>query len=58
MAKGQGQKVNRAGLASTFGASLPTIDVWIRAGCPHERSGAGRGSEYSFWTGEVMRWLQ
>ncbi len=58
MAKGQGQRVNRAQLAAFVGASLPTVDAWVRQGCPHEKSGVGRGSEYGFWTGEVLRWLQ
>lgn len=57
MAKGRGQKVNRHQLAGIFGASLPTIDAWVKAGCPFDQRG-GRGVEWQFDTADVSRWLQ
>lgn len=55
--KGKGQIVTRTGLADVFGVSLPTIDGWIRAGCPFEKRG-GRGVEWAFDTAAVSRWLR
>lgn len=55
--KGKGQAVTRSGLADVFGVSLPTVDGWIRAGCPFEKRG-GRGVEWAFDTAAVSRWLR
>jgi phage terminase Nu1 subunit (DNA packaging protein) len=57
MAKGKGQKVNRKQLADVFGVSLPTIDAWLRAGCPFEQKGAA-GKEWIFDTADVSRWRE
>lgn len=57
MAKGQGQKVNRKQLADVFGVSLPTVDAWVRQGCPSDQQG-GRGREWVFDTADVMRWRE
>lgn len=57
MAKGAGQKVNRKQLAAVFGISLPTVDAWLRAGCPFDQRGAS-GKEWIFDTAEVMRWRE
>ena len=57
MAKGNGKKVNRAELAETFGISLPTVDAWVRAGCPFDQRG-GTGKSWSFDTADVNRWRE
>lgn len=57
MAKGKGQKVNRKQLADVFGISLPTVDAWLKAGCPYDQRG-GHGKEYVFDTADVMRWRE
>ena len=38
--KSKGQVVNRADLANINGVSLPTIDDWVRRGCPVMQRGA------------------
>lgn len=57
MARGQGQKVNRSQLADVFGISLPTVDAWVRAGCPYLVKG-GSGKEWAFDTADVARWRE
>lgn len=57
MAKGKGQKVNRKQLADVFGISLPTVDAWLKAGCPFDQRG-GSGKEYVFDTADVARWRE
>jgi phage terminase Nu1 subunit (DNA packaging protein) len=52
---GAGQIVNRAGLADVFGVSLPTIDDWVRRGCPVVTRGR-RGVSWEFNTADVRRW--
>ncbi|MGF7175858.1 terminase small subunit [Azospirillum doebereinerae] len=51
-----GSRVNRAELADVFGVSLPTIDSWVRDGCPFAEKGA-KGREWAFETANVHRWL-
>lgn len=51
-----GRSVNRAELAELFGVSLPTVDSWLRDGCPYAVQGA-KGREWGFETGTVHRWL-
>jgi len=58
MANGNGQKVNRAGLAAVYGVSLPTVDAWVRAGCPFDQRGAGKGKAWIFDTADVGRWRE
>ncbi|MBS0346642.1 MAG: DUF1441 family protein [Proteobacteria bacterium] len=36
---GAARETNKAGLAEFFGVSLPTIDAWIRKGCPAVQRG-------------------
>lgn len=50
-------KVNRAGLAECFGVSLPTVDAWVRKGCPFDRKGA-RGVDWQFDTAAVANWRE
>jgi len=57
MSRGQGQKVNRKQLADVFGISLPTVDAWVRSGCPYDQKGE-RGREWIFDTADVMRWRE
>lgn len=58
MAKGRGQKVNRTQLGAVFGKSLPTIDQWVRDGCPYDQKGSGKGRPWIFDTADVAAWLQ
>jgi len=58
MAKGRGNKVNRAELSSTFGVSLPTIDAWVRNGCPFDQKGMGKGKPWIFDTADVAAWRE
>lgn len=53
--KSKGQVVNRADLANINGVSLPTIDDWVRRGCPVMQRGA-RGRAWQFNTAEVRNW--
>jgi phage terminase Nu1 subunit (DNA packaging protein) len=54
----KGQDVNRTGLSAIFGVSLPTIDAWVRAGCPGVKQGAGKGGGWTFNTAAVSKWLE
>lgn len=58
MAKGRGNKVNRTELAATFGVSLPTVDQWVRDGCPFDQRGAGKGKPWVFDTADVAAWRE
>lgn len=58
MAKGKGKKVNRSELAATFGVVMPTVDGWVKAGCPYDQRAAGKGKPWIFDTGDVAEWLQ
>ena len=52
-----GRKVNRAELAEVFGISLPTVDTWVRIGCPFDqRATAGKG--WIFDTADIARWRE
>lgn len=57
MAGQSGQIANRSQLAAFFGVSMPTVDGWVRNGCPVIQRG-GRGVEWQFGTGDVARWLR
>jgi phage terminase Nu1 subunit (DNA packaging protein) len=37
--------------------SLPTVDTWVRAGCPIERKGS-KGVQSEFDTAKVAKWLR
>lgn len=56
-AKVKGRAVNRSELADFFGVSLPTIDTWVRLGCPVVQRGS-RGVEWTFNTADVARWTR
>lgn len=58
MGKGRGQKVNRGELAAVFGISLPTVDTWVRAGCPYDEKGQGKGRPWVFDTADVAAWRE
>lgn len=58
MAKGRGNKVNRGELAATFGVTVVTIDAWLRAGCPFDERGAGKGKPWVFDTADVAAWRE
>lgn len=53
----KGQAVNRTALADIFGVALPTVDGWIRNGCPCISRG-GRGKQWEFDTASVADWLR
>lgn len=53
----RGQAVTRSGLADVFGVALPTVDGWVRGGCPFIQRG-GRGKEWTFNTADVAMWLR
>lgn len=53
----KGKQVTRQALADVFGVSLPTIDAWVRKGCPFVEKG-GRGQEWQFNTASVSKWLR
>jgi len=48
-------KLNRTELAAFFEKSLPTIDSWVRKGCPVLQRG-GRGREWLFNPADVAEW--
>jgi len=47
--------LTRAGLAGHFAISLPTVDSWVRRGCPVIEKG-GKGKEYVFGLTSVEAW--
>lgn len=51
-----GRIVNRKQLAEEHGVSLPTVDGWVRRGCPIESPGA-RGRAAEFDASKVSIWL-
>lgn len=57
MSRRKGQTETRAGIASVFGVALPTVDGWVRNGCPFVQRGS-RGVEWQFNTADVSKWLQ
>lgn len=50
-----GTALNRSDLAAFHGVSLPTVDSWVRDGCPCQREG-GKGSAYMFDSADVINW--
>lgn len=50
-----GRAVNRTELASLCGVSLPTIDTWVKRGCPFSERGS-KGQEWKFDTAAVISW--
>lgn len=53
--KGKGQTVSRTELAEFFGVSGPTVDHWVRTGCPYISKG-GKGVAWQFNTADVIAW--
>lgn len=47
--------VNRVELATLCGVSLPTIDTWVRQGCPVVERGS-KGRPWQFHFSEVFNW--
>ncbi|ATG35911.1 putative terminase small subunit [Phaeobacter piscinae] len=55
--KNRGREVNRTELAEINGVSLPTVESWVRRGCPVVQRG-GRGRAWQFNTAEVRNWRE
>lgn len=55
--KHAGQNVNKAALCVIMGVSPPTVDGWVRNGCPITQRGS-RGVAATFNTADVMKWLR
>ena len=52
-----GRTINRSDLSSLCGVSLPTVDAWVRKGCPIiERGSKGREAKYD--SAAVIRWIR
>ena len=56
-ARNSGQQCNKGELCAIFGVSPPTVDGWVRNGCPIVQRGA-RGVAATFNTADVARWLR
>lgn len=52
---GKGKLVNKAELAEIFGVAMPTIDDWVKRGCPAVERGA-KGRAWTFNTSDVRQW--
>ena len=55
--KGRGQHVNKVELSDIFGVAMPTIDDWVRRGCPVVERGA-KGKSWVFNTADVRAWRE
>jgi len=53
--KGRGQLLNRTQMADHLGVAMPTLDDWVRRGCPVVERG-GRGRSWKFNSAEVRAW--
>lgn len=47
--------VNRQQLAAAMGVSLPTVDAWVREGCPAKVRGR-KGIQWEFSVPDVVAW--
>ncbi|BAO20601.1 putative terminase, small subunit [Pseudomonas phage PPpW-3] len=54
--KGKGQTLNRGECAEFFGVTPPTVDAWVRAGCPVKKGQKGIASEFN--SAEVANFLR
>lgn len=54
--KGRGQSLNRGECAEFFGVTPPTVDGWVRAGCPVKKGQRGIASEFN--SAEVAAFLR
>lgn len=50
--------VNAKELRELLKVSKPTVTKWVRAGCPHMRTGESEGSGLRFVFEEVVEWLR
>lgn len=55
--KPSGKIVSRTDLADVFGVSMPTVDTWVRQGCPVVKRGS-KGISWEFATADVAEWLR
>lgn len=55
--KGRGQILNRTSMADYLGIAMPTLDEWVRRGCPCKERG-GRGKQWQFNSADVQRWRE
>lgn len=53
----KGSEVNKAGLAEVFGVSLPTVNSWVRRGCPVLQRGS-KARQWLFNTADVAQWRE
>lgn len=53
--KGRGQILNRTEMADHLGIAMPTLDDWVRRGCPVVERG-GRGRQWKFNSADVRSW--
>lgn len=54
---GRGEILNRTQLAAHLGVAMPTLDDWVRRGCPVVSRG-GRGKQWRFNTADVRHWRE
>jgi terminase small subunit / prophage DNA-packing protein len=47
-----GMTLNRSAVAEVFGVQVTTVDIWVRAGCPHWR----QGRNVLFDSAAVSKW--
>lgn len=55
--RGRGINLNRAEMADAMGITPPTLDEWVKRGCPAVQRGA-RGRPWTFNSAEVLRWRE
>lgn len=53
--KTRGVIMNRAELASLYEVSLPTVDTWVRKGCPVVERGS-KGNPWKFSSADIFDW--
>lgn len=51
----RGEVLNRTEMARHLGVAMPTLDEWVRRGCPVVERG-GRGRQWKFNSAEVRAW--
>ena len=54
---GRGQTVNRTQMAELIGVAMPTLDHWVRIGCPVMQRGS-KGVAWQFNTADVIAWRE
>jgi phage terminase Nu1 subunit (DNA packaging protein) len=50
------RRANKADVSAFFGVSLPTVNEWVKKGCPVIQKGIGAGIPWIFDLLEVMLW--